>query len=88
MRTKVLAILIALACLLITGCKKDAEIKTLLTDFDSFTDELVKRVDAASDPSAPTRRISWPGNAVPHDPGLRSWSSGRSTVLIPVSVAP
>ncbi len=52
MRTKVLAILIALACLLITGCKKDAEIKTLLTDFDSFTDELVKRVDAASDPSA------------------------------------
>src|SRR5947207_5212547 len=51
MRTRVLAILIALACLLITGCKKDAEIKTLLTEFDSFTDELTKRVDAASDPS-------------------------------------
>jgi len=51
MRTKVLAILIALACLLIAGCKKDAEIKTLLTEFDSFTDELTKRVDAASDPS-------------------------------------
>ena len=52
MRTRVLAALIALACLLITGCKKDAEIKTLLNDFDSFTDELVKRVDSASDPSA------------------------------------
>src|SRR5438132_12604971 len=52
MRTKVLAILIVLACLLITGCKKDAEIKTLLSDFDSFTDALVKRVDSASDPSA------------------------------------
>jgi len=52
MRTRVLAILIALACLLIAGCKKDAEIKTLLTEFDSFTDELTKRVDAASDPSA------------------------------------
>src|SRR3989442_15281948 len=52
MRNKVLTILSAIACLLITGCKKHAEIKTLLPDFDSFTDELVKRVDAASDPSA------------------------------------
>ena len=52
MRTKVLAMLISLVCLLIVGCKKDAEIKTLLNDFDSFTDELVKRVDSASDPSA------------------------------------
>src|SRR5207237_9465589 len=52
MRTRVLAALIALACLLVTGCKKDAEIKTLLNDFDSFTNELVKRVDEASDPSA------------------------------------
>lgn len=52
MRTKVIALLICFACLPLAGCKKDAEAKTILTDFDSFTNELVKRVDAASDPSA------------------------------------
>ena len=52
MRTNVLGIMIVLACLVFTACKKDAEIKTLLNDFDSFTNELTKRVDAASDPSA------------------------------------
>jgi hypothetical protein len=52
MRTKVLALLIAFACLPVAGCKKDAEVKTTLTDFDSFTTELVKRVDSASDPAA------------------------------------
>jgi hypothetical protein len=52
MRTKVLALLICFAFLPLAGCKKDAEAKTILTDFDSFTNELVKRVDAASDPSA------------------------------------
>ena len=52
MRTKVLALLICFVCLPLAGCKKDAEAKTLLTDFDSFTNELVKRVDAASDPGA------------------------------------
>ena len=51
MRTKVLALLICFACLPLAGCKKDAEAKTILTDFDSFTAELVKRVDAASNPS-------------------------------------
>lgn len=52
MRTKVFATVIVLTCMLMTGCKKDAEIKTILTDFDAFTNELVKRIDAASDPSA------------------------------------
>ncbi len=51
MRTKVPALLIALACLLFAGCKKDAEVKAILADFDSFTAELVKRVDAASNPA-------------------------------------
>ena len=52
MRTRVPALLIAFACLLLTGCKKDAEVKTVLTDFDTFTNELVKRVESASDPAA------------------------------------
>jgi hypothetical protein len=52
MRTKPLALIVAFACLLVAGCKKDAEVKTVLTDFDSFTNELVKRVESASDPAA------------------------------------
>ena len=52
MRTKLLALLICFSCLPLAGCKKDAEAKTILTDFDSFTNELVKRVDAASNPAA------------------------------------
>jgi hypothetical protein len=47
-----LLLLTLFACLPFAGCKKDAEVKTLLNDFDVFTNELVKRVDAASDPSA------------------------------------
>jgi hypothetical protein len=47
MRTKALALLISLACLFLIGCKKDAEVKTIIADFDSFTNELVKRVDSA-----------------------------------------
>ena len=52
MRTRVPVLLIVFACLLFAGCKKDAEVKTVLADFDSFTNELVKRVESASDPSA------------------------------------
>ena len=52
MRTKALALPIALACLSFAGCKKDAEVKTIIADFDSFTSELVKRVDSASSPAA------------------------------------
>src|SRR6266404_1053157 len=51
MRTKVLALLICFASLPLAGCKKDADAKAILTDFDSFTNELVKRVDAASNPA-------------------------------------
>ena len=52
MRTKPLALIVAFACLLLAGCKKDAEVKAALNDFDSFTNELVKRVESASDPAA------------------------------------
>ena len=52
MKTKVPGLSIVLACLLFAGCKRDAEVKTVLTDFDSFTNELVKRVESASDPAA------------------------------------
>ena len=40
------------ALLMLSGCKKDTEIKSVLADFDSFTQELVKRVDSAQTPQA------------------------------------
>jgi adenine-specific DNA methylase len=51
MRTRILALLICFACLPLAGCKKDADAKAILADFDSFTNELIKRVDAASNPA-------------------------------------
>lgn len=51
MRKKLAAFLMIAICAALAGCKKDATIKTILTEFDSFTDEIVKRVDAASNPS-------------------------------------
>jgi outer membrane murein-binding lipoprotein Lpp len=46
MYKKFASLLIALALLALAGCKKDAQINAVLADFDSFTAELVKKVDA------------------------------------------
>jgi hypothetical protein len=40
------------ATLMLVGCKKDAEINSVLADFDSFTQELVKRVESAQTPAS------------------------------------
>ena len=45
-------LLLLLACLPLGGCKKDAEINSTVTELDSFTTELVKRVESAPTPSA------------------------------------
>ena len=52
MRNKILALAIVVACLPLAGCKKDAEVKTILADFDTFTTEIAKRVDSASNLAA------------------------------------
>ena len=39
-------------------------------------------------PSSSYRRISTIGDSLPHDPGLRIWSSGRRIVFTPSSVEP
>ena len=39
-------------------------------------------------PSSSYRRISTIGASLPHEPGLRSWSSGRRIVFTPSSVEP
>jgi len=53
MYRKPISLLLVLACLaLMTGCgKKDDQISTFISDINSFTDELVKKVDAAPNPS-------------------------------------
>ena len=45
-------LLLLLACLSLLGCKKDTEINSVLTEFDSFTADLVKKVESAPNPSA------------------------------------
>jgi hypothetical protein len=45
-------VLLVLACMLLAGCKRDAEINAALAEVDSFTNELTERIKAASNPSA------------------------------------
>ena len=46
-------LLVALACaLLLAGCKKDAQVESVLADFDAFTKEMVGKIDSAPNPSA------------------------------------
>jgi len=53
MYRKPISLLLVLACLaMLAGCgKKDDQISTFISDINSFTDELVKKVDAAPNPS-------------------------------------
>ena len=44
-------LVLLLACLPLCGCKKDAEINSVITELDSFTTELVKKVESAPSPS-------------------------------------
>lgn len=47
---KVTLFLIAMFCLGLTGCSKDAEINAFITEFESVTKEMTSKID--SDPSA------------------------------------
>jgi hypothetical protein len=46
MYRKSISLLLILVVMALSGCKKDAEINAVLADFDSFTKELVGKVDA------------------------------------------
>ncbi|HWS56807.1 MAG TPA: hypothetical protein VN228_21905 [Pyrinomonadaceae bacterium] len=53
MRMKPAALLAALAlAAALAGCKKDAQIESVLAELNSFTQEIVKRVEGAANPSA------------------------------------
>ncbi len=47
---KVTLFLIAMFCIGLTGCSKDAEINAFITEFESVTKEMTSKID--SDPSA------------------------------------
>lgn len=50
--TSALAAAVVLLSVVAVGCKKDAEIDTVMTELDTFTNELVKRVESNPDKSA------------------------------------
>lgn len=53
MHKKLAALLAACAlCAALAGCKKDAQIESVLADLHAFTQEIVKRVESAPNPSA------------------------------------
>src|SRR5436190_19890207 len=41
-----------LVCLFVSGCKKDTQINSVIAELDSFTTDLVKRVESAPNSSA------------------------------------
>ena len=45
-------LLLLAACLPLCGCKKDAEINAIVAELDTFTMELVKKIESAPSPSA------------------------------------
>lgn len=53
MYRKSLSLLLVMACLALVACgKKDAEVNSFITELDSFTSELVKKVEDGPNPSA------------------------------------
>lgn len=52
MTKRLACLLLLLVCLPLAACKKDAEINSTLTELDTFTAELVKKVESAPNPSA------------------------------------
>ena len=52
MYRKSICLLLVAACLVIVGCgKKDDQINSFVTEINTFTDELVKKVETAPNPS-------------------------------------
>jgi hypothetical protein len=52
MRRQFTGITLAVIVLAVGGCSKDDEIKSVVTEFNSFTTELVKKVESAPNPAA------------------------------------
>lgn len=52
MNAKLGSIVLLAFCLLLAGCKKDAEVNAALTEVDTFTNELAERIKAAPNPTA------------------------------------
>ena len=44
--------LVIIICMVLAGCKKDAEIESITAELHSFSEELTKKVQSAQNPSA------------------------------------
>jgi hypothetical protein len=52
MKKQVLLVVLALMSLALAGCKRDGVVNAILATIDSFTTELVSRIETAGNPSA------------------------------------
>jgi Tfp pilus assembly protein PilP len=52
MPKRLITLSLLLVCLLVSGCKKDTQINAVIAELDSFTTDLVKKVESAPNPSA------------------------------------
>ena len=52
MQRKVMLAVVVVACVVMVGCKKDAEIESIIADLHSFSEQLTKKVQTAPNPSA------------------------------------
>ena len=46
MHRKCIAVVLTLACVVVTGCKKDAQIESVIAELHSFSEELTKKVQS------------------------------------------
>ena len=52
MPKRLITLSLLLVCLLVSGCKKDTQINAVIAELDTFTTDLVKKVESAPNPSA------------------------------------
>ena len=52
MHRKFIVAVVVIACVVLAGCKKDAEIESTIAELHSFSEDLTKKVQSAPNPSA------------------------------------
>jgi outer membrane murein-binding lipoprotein Lpp len=52
MRRNFIVAVVVVTCVVLAGCKKDAEIESITAELHSFSEELTKKVQSAQNPSA------------------------------------
>src|SRR4029434_302396 len=51
MQRKFLVAVVVITCVVLAGCKKDAEIESIIAELHSFSEQLTRKVQSAPNPS-------------------------------------